>query len=680
MKILKNKLKKVSKVQKFFYYITTLLYLGSLIYFIYSISHLEKIETFLRIIAVVFFSCWFLFYLLKGLINIITKKKVSFIIITILSLIFIPIQIGSSYVVNYFYGSLKSMNKEIVNYRTNLITLKDTEFSSSSIIGMVNSSEDDLEGVVLANELIKEKNLKNEIKKFDDYDSMIMALYNKEIDACFVSGNYTVVNTEDEEGNTLNVKEDTKIIYYLEKEMENQDNQTLIKSKEKTLTEPFTVLIMGVDSEYDGLKANQAFNGDTLILVTFNPKTLTATMFSMPRDIYVPIACNNNRYAKINSSAAYGSTCVINTIQKLTTIEIDYYVKMNFRGVVDLVDVLGGVEVDVAKPDFTWNMNIDCHGGICEQNSRREWGSSTVYITPGYQTLNGEQALAYARNRHQWRIGDLARNQHQQQVIEAIALKMKNVTSITEFQKILDTISKNLETNVTPEQIMSFYDVGKDMLLNMNSDALSIKKTFLNCYNLGVWRGYSTTSALGYQPASLNAIIDLMKENLELKEAKPIKTFSISYNEDYTTPLVGQYEYGGETLTTVPRFMGYGYATADEWCTANGYSCSYEYADSDEPYGIIIAQSLHEFTLMKEVRNKTIVFTLSNGKGLPVETNTDKPDDDDDEDNDDDDDENEKPKENDSNNSNESNDQNGQDNNGDTGNNNDNNDNDNNGD
>ena len=54
----------------------------------------------------------------------------------------------------------------------------------------------------------------------------------------------------------------------------------------------------------DGLKANQSFNGDTLILATFNPNTLTATMFSLPRDLYVPIACNHNRYAKINSSVS----------------------------------------------------------------------------------------------------------------------------------------------------------------------------------------------------------------------------------------------------------------------------------------------------------------------------------------------------------------------------------------
>ena len=65
--------------------------------------------------------------------------------------------------------------------------------------------------------------------------------------------------------------------------------------------------ILGVDSETDELNDDAAFNGDTIILATFNPKTLSATLFSIPRDTYVPIACKGKAYNKINSSAAYGT-------------------------------------------------------------------------------------------------------------------------------------------------------------------------------------------------------------------------------------------------------------------------------------------------------------------------------------------------------------------------------------
>ena len=213
-------------------------------------------------------------------------------------------------------------------------------------------------------------------------------------------------------------------------------------------------------------------------------------------------------------------------------------IKINFTGVVELIDALGGVTVDVEKPDFQFNNRIDCKGQVCEQNSKRQFGSKIIYVPVGVNKLNGEQALAYARNRHQYAISDIARNQHQQQLIEATANELKNIRSVSEFQNLLTTVSRNIETNMTPEQMLSFYSVGKDMLINSSGTSLSIQKTYLSYYSLPVWlpRSGMYTSALGYYPESLEAITNLMKVNLELEEATPIKTFSISYNEDYKTP------------------------------------------------------------------------------------------------------------------------------------------------
>jgi LCP family protein required for cell wall assembly len=373
---------------------------------------------------------------------------------------------------------------------------------------------------------------------------------------------------------------------------------------------------MGVDSDIDGLKANQAFNGDTLILVTFNPNTLTATMFSIPRDMYVPIACNHNRYNKINSSAAYGSSCVINTVKQLTGIDIDYYVKMNFIGVVQLVEALGGVTVDVEEPDFYYDEQHK--GQVCEQNSHREFGNNLVCMNPGIQTLNGEQALAYARCRHLYAISDIARNQHQQQIIEAMAQKLKSIRSLEDFEKILNAVSNNLETNMTPEQIMSFYDVGKDMLLssNKNSTALSIKKTYLAYYSLPIYIPGADryTSALGYYPDSLNAITKLMKENLGLSKPKPITTFNISYNEDYTTPLVGYGITTGGKLERMPYLIGQSKTQVETWCTEKGITCTFNQVTNTAPATQIVSQSQHEGVLLKPI--KTITFEYSDGLGV----------------------------------------------------------------
>ena len=629
MKVLKKKLKKVHGAKKFFYFFSILIYIPTYIYFILGILKLNGIENFLRGVIIGFFGIWLIIYILCGLISMISKRNKTFIFITIITILFSTIFIISSYYINKVYGSLSNINNEKITYTTNLIALKETNFNDDLTIGMINS-EDDIEGHDLAKKLIEKEKLTNKIETYDDYHSMISDLYKGKIGGCFVSSNYAIQFGNEEfetvkEGETATaIKDRVKVLYDYSEERENQDNLTLKQSKNKTLTEPFTVLVMGVDSSLNGLKANQAFNGDTLIMVTFNPSTLTATMFSIPRDLYVPIACNHDRYAKINSSAAYGSSCVINTVQKLTGIDIDYYVKINFSGVVELVDALGGVTVDVEEPDFQFNGKYDCKGKICEQNSLREFGSNMIYVDTGIQTLNGEQALAYARNRHQFAVSDIARNQHQQQIIEAMAKKLKDIKSLNDFENILNTVSHNLETNMTPNQILSFYNVGKDMLANSKTSTLSIKKTYLSYYSLPVYlpRSGMYTSALGYYSASLDAITDLMKVNLGLEEEKPVKTFSISYNEDYSTPLVGKGITGGTKLERVESFIGKTRYEANTWCQLNSISCTFETTKNAAEYGTIVDQSVHQGELVKSI--KKITFQVSDGLGSTV---IEKPDD-----------------------------------------------------
>lgn len=629
MKVLAKKLKKANKIEKFFYFFSLLLYLGTFIYFIYGILQLKGIENLIRGIAITFFTIWFLIYILAGLLTILAKKTKTFIFLTIITLLFCPVFTVSSYYINKVMGSIGKINNEKLTYTTNLIALNETEFNDDLTIGMI-ESEEDIEGNILAKKLIEKENLPNKIETYEDYHSMISDLYKGKIGGCFVTSNYAITFGNEEfetvaEGETATpISKRVKVVYEYSEEMENQDNATLQSSTDKKVTEPFTVLVMGVDSTIDGLKANQAFNGDTLILVTFNPSTLTTTMFSIPRDLYVPIACNHNRYAKINSSAAYGSSCVINTVQQLTDITIDYYVKINFTGVVELVDALGGITVDVEEPDFQFNGRRDCGvNRICEQNSLRQFGQEMIYIDTGIQTLNGEQALAYARNRHQYALSDIARNQHQQQIIEAMAQKLKSLNTINDFEKILDTVSNNIETNMLPEQILSFYNVGKDMLINSKSTNLSIKKTYLSYYSLPVYlpRSGMYTSALGYYPESLEAIKDLMKVNLELKSETPIKTFSISYNEEYTTPLVGKGLTGGAKLERVKSFIGDNQYNANAWCQSNGINCVFETVTDAATAGLIINQSAHEGELLKSLNS--ITFYISDGLGVTETTPTD---------------------------------------------------------
>ena len=476
MKRLMKKVKKANGFARFVLSLLSLAYIVSFAFFIKNVLDLRGIETVLRYCILGFFILYLLLYFCMSLKKLIKKKYVFFIITSILTLIFIAVFSISSHVIDTLVGKISNINeKDKISYTSYLITLSDSVLKENSILGMIDD-ETNIEGYILAKKIISEHNLSEEIREYDSKNSdafldMLYDLYEKKIDGLFISNNYvTLYSNEEDFGNIAN---ETKVVY---KKSGLFDNKDASMDTNKSLETPFTVLLMGVDSEYDGLNANAAFNGDTLILATFNPKTLTATLLSLPRDIYVPISCRNNNYAKINSSAAYGTSCVIDTIENLTDITIDYYLKINFKGVVELVEAVGGVTVNVEAPNYEYNHGVYCNGKFCEQNSDRQWGSKTIYIVPGTQTLNGEQALAYARCRGLYIEGDIARNRHQQEIIMALAKKALRIKSYNHFKKILDAVSNNIATNMSTNQILSSYNIFKDMINKLLVKIIIISK------------------------------------------------------------------------------------------------------------------------------------------------------------------------------------------------------------
>lgn len=605
-----KRLKNSNKVYLSILIITLITYLIGYIIFVKNIAVLTGIETLVRLILIVLFGIWFLVWLVMGLVYVFNKKYSSFIIMIIFTLLFNGIFFVAGYYIDTIYKEIDSISKDTINYTTYLINMKDTEFNSDSKIGII-SDTTNIEGNILAKELINKDNLPNKLYQYDDFYVMLDDLYSGKIDACFVSSNYTILFAVEEK--YQNIKDDTKVVLQYSKEMKNQDN---ISYTNKKLTEPFTVLVMGVDSEANGLNANGAFNGDTLMMITFNPKTLSASMFSVPRDLYVPISCRNNALAKINSSAAYGTKCVINTMKQLTDIDIDYYVKMNFKGVVDLVEALGGIDINVEEPWSWYNAGVNYGGKVCEQNSNREFGDKIVCMDPGFQTLNGEQALAYARNRHQYLGSDLDRIRHQQDVVEAIVEKAKTLRSFDDFKNVLNAVQKNMDTNMTTDQILSLYDVGKSILvntLNGNEVKFSIYKTTLETYSLPVFLGYSTTSALGYYKDSLEDIKKMMKTNLELLEKIPNKTFSIDYNENYTLKFYGKKIYGAKSVATMPNLIGSSKDYVSNWAVSNGINLTtIEVYEGDEHFnylyadGIVADQSIHVNSVIDTGTNLTV--------------------------------------------------------------------------
>ena len=531
MKVFFSKLKKASIVMKIFYFLSLILYWVSYGFFCKSILSLVGIETVIRIVVLIFASIFGLIYTIFGLTKMFQHKKIGFILLTVVTLLFSLVFGFASYYIDRLYNKLENFTASDRSvYTTAIVTLTSTTFDEDSTIGMI-TDEDDRTGYILPMEMISKNNLNNPIEYYDNTLEMLDALYAGEIDAIFINKDYVTLYSGEEK--YQNIASETKIVQEYSKEMKTEESELLVSTK--SLTEPFTVLVMGVDSEAtDGLDANAAFNGDTLILVTFNPKTLTATMFSIPRDLYVPIISSSGRnlgLSKINSSAAYGTASTVNTIENLTDIEIDYFVKVNFQGVIDLVNTLGGIDVDVEAPDYPPYIRTYGEGRLCESGADRTY-EHMVCMDTGWQHLNGEQALAYARNRHGFYESDIARNRHQQQIIEAIAKKLVQTSSFSDFENLLDTISKNIATNMSTSQILSFYQSLKGMLMRALSgdNFIEIKKMQLTYFSFSNIYGLS---CLGYYEGSLNAITEAMEENLGLTTPEVIKTLSYDYSVDY---------------------------------------------------------------------------------------------------------------------------------------------------
>ena len=581
------------------YIFVSIIFIFSYGYLFRSLLLLNNIETTLRVIALSVLGVLLLLYIIGNLLLLMSKKNKTVIFLSFIALLIAAVSLIGSLTINKVYGILDSMSKDKILYTTNMILLNDKEFSNTDDfkVGILNN-ETDVEGNILPKEYIKKEKLKVNVSEYDSNFELLEKLYGGELDAIFITSNY-IIKFEGYDA-YKNIENEVKVQFTYSKEMKNQD----YIENPGTVDKPFTVLIMGVDSTSDVLNANQAFNGDTLMLMSFNPNTLNATVFSIPRDTYVPIACLKGESSKINSSAAYGSTCVINTIENLVDIKIDYYVKINFKGVVDLVNALDGIDITVPE-----KINF------CEQNSKRSKKPEDLQcIKSGFQHMDGEQALAFARHRHTLPAGDFQRVQHQQLVVEAIANSAKNLKNVDAFFKVLDSISANIDTNMSTNQMMNLYNVGKSMIFSGNSGSMiNIQKTYLTGYDLTMYVNNLRSSVYTFQyyEQSLEEIKHALKVTLELEKNEPVKTFNFSVNDTYEVPVIGKKYYTVKRQESIPNFKNKSIEYAKSWCEARGIEVFVNVTTSEDyTNGTIINQSVRNGVLTTNVQ--TITFDVVN--------------------------------------------------------------------
>ena len=299
---------------------------------------------------------------------------------------------------------------------------------------------------------------------------------------------------------------------------------------------PMTILLMGVDTGSGSREDQWVGNSDTMILVTVNPQTRETTIMSLERDILTNITQDGETVqAKLNAAYAQGGAeLAIETIQDLMNIHIDRYAMINMKGLVQLVDKVGGITVN--NP-FDFDISI-------EENEPEY----TAKIPPGRQEIDGEQALVYSRMRYQDPEGDYGRQKRQREVIEKIIKKVLTLDGLSNYQGIIEAVSDNMQTNISLDtnSLMQLMDY-RDALKNIRMEQL---------------KGEDATLADGgsYQIVTSEHLLkmqNILRKSLGLSPLSKLKTSAVLLDGDETGGSVSSEN--GESPVEASQDTGGGY-------------------------------------------------------------------------------------------------------------------------
>lgn len=264
------------------------------------------------------------------------------------------------------------------------------------------------------------------VTEFPDVFALADGLRNESIGALILNEAYkdTLAETEGFEWTQDGLRKLESFSFKQEEEIQEKP--------EVPASVPETVMlyISGIDT-YGGLSARS--RSDVNILVAANTKTKEILMVATPRDFYVDFAVTKGQKDKLTHAGIYGVGASIDALQRLYSIDIPYYLRINFSGFIDVIDALGGVDV-YSDYDFSLKDIKDYH--------------------KGYNRLTGIEALAFARERYSFPQGDYQRAKNQMEVIKAVIKACTSPSVLKNFRSVMNAVGSSFETNMPEEQIM----------------------------------------------------------------------------------------------------------------------------------------------------------------------------------------------------------------------------------
>ena len=419
---------------KYLKIILSVILLLTYIYLTYLLIDIGLLSTLLgKIIYIILIIL--LIFIIFGLFKFNKKIKRILYVFYIIVLIICFVTIYYLRTTQKFFMEFKNDKDENYSYYY-LFALKDSKYYK------LNDLEEKKIGICeeIDSSIIKKFNIKFNKQEYSDCSNMTMNLYNKTIDAVILSDVKEYLISEAFLNFEKKIREIYKVSILKDKKEETNDS--------KNVKEAFTLYISGIDTSGTISKVSRS---DVNIIVTVNPNTYEILLTTIPRDYYVQLHDTTGYKDKLTHAGIYGVGKSINTIEDLLSIDIDYYVRVNFDSLIKLVDEIGGITVYSDQ-----NLNF-CN------------------IKKGNNELDGKCALRFSRERKIYSTGDRHRGENQEEVIKSIINKVsKSTVLLTKYNSIMESWKDNFETNVSLDIIKEYIKIQLDKMPEWNVKSLNL--------------------------------------------------------------------------------------------------------------------------------------------------------------------------------------------------------------
>ncbi|HHT24386.1 MAG TPA: hypothetical protein GXZ76_02550 [Clostridiaceae bacterium] len=329
-------------------------------------------------------------------------------------------------------GVLESMaiSHETISYDIRVMNdspLQELTDLNGNILGVsIEEKEDNVNNA--QDKISKQHNISFNITRTNGFVDNVNSLYNGIVDAIlFNTADYdSIANVYPDFENETRILGSTEV----------KEELKLKPNRVNTSSEGFSMYISGIDT-YGELSS--VSRSDVNIIVTVNPNTKKILMTTLPRDSYVEIYGTNGGYDKLTHAGIYGVETSINTIADFLQTDINYYSRVNFTSLIELVDVLGGIEVE--NP-YAFQSSDD----------KYYFDAGTIY-------MNGDQALSFSRERYNLPEGDMERGRNQMRVIEGMINKVTRKENLANAASLMTKFNQFAETNMPTADIMNLVNV-----------------------------------------------------------------------------------------------------------------------------------------------------------------------------------------------------------------------------